>query len=72
VILSTLQKEAPIVITTALTTSAGLVALMMADYEGLRDLGIVGSVGNLTNLLVALLLVPAGLRLTRRAPAPGR
>lgn len=66
-IFNTLQKEAPAVITTALTTSAGLLALVAADYEGLRDLGMMGAVGNAANLVVALLLVPAGLRLTQKA-----
>lgn len=65
----TLQREAPPVITTALTTSAGLLALVFANYEGLRDLGIMGAVGNATNLVVALLLVPAGLRLTQKRRA---
>lgn len=62
----TLRREAAPVITTALTTSAGLVALVAANYEGLRDLGIVGAVGNAANLVVALLLVPAGMRLMQR------
>ncbi|MBK6514089.1 MAG: MMPL family transporter [Polyangiaceae bacterium] len=66
-IVATIRREAPPVITTALTTSAGLLALVAAQYEGLRDLGIMGSVGNAANLVVALLLVPAGLRLTMRA-----
>ena len=66
-IVATIRREASPVITTALTTSAGLLALVAAQYEGLRDLGIMGSVGNAANLVVALLLVPAGLRLTMRA-----
>jgi predicted RND superfamily exporter protein len=61
----TLDRETRPVVTTALTTSAGLVALVFADYDGLRHLGIVGAVGNVANLLTALLLVPAGLRLAR-------
>lgn len=75
-IISTIEREAPPVVTTALTTSAGLLALVAAQYDGLRDLGIMGSVGNATNLVVALLLVPAGMRLTmrrkraQRAPDP--
>ncbi len=66
VVRATLEKEATPVVTTALTTSAGLVSLTFAQYEGLRDLGLVGAVGNLANLVVALLLVPAGLRLLGR------
>jgi uncharacterized protein len=69
VVRATLEKEATPVVTTALTTSAGLVSLTFAQYEGLRDLGRVGAVGNLANLVVALLLVPAGLRLLGRRKA---
>ncbi|NUP08523.1 MAG: MMPL family transporter [Polyangiaceae bacterium] len=65
-IVRTIVREAPPVITTALTTSAGLLALVFANYEGLRDLGIMGAVGNAANLVVALLLVPAGMRLSQR------
>lgn len=64
---TSLEKEAKPVIATALTTSAGLVALVFSRYEGLRDLGLVGAVGNVANLLVALLVVPAGLRLALSA-----
>lgn len=67
VIRATIEKEAPPVITTALTTSMGLLALAFARYEGLRDLGLLGAVGNAANLVVALLLVPAGLRLLRKS-----
>ncbi len=70
-VLVTLEKEARPVVTTALTTSAGLVALMFAQYDGLRDLGAVGAAGNLVNLLVALLVVPAGLRLLRSSTSGG-
>ncbi|NUO51201.1 MAG: MMPL family transporter [Polyangiaceae bacterium] len=51
------------VVTTALTTSAGFVALAMCGYEGLRHLGYVGALGNAITLVIALVLVPAGLRL---------
>jgi hypothetical protein len=54
------------VVTTALTTSAGFVALALSGYEGLRHLGIVGALGNAVTLVVALFLVPAGLRLLGR------
>ncbi len=55
------------VVTTALTTSAGFVALALCGYEGLRHLGYVGALGNAITLVIALVLVPAGLRLL--APA---
>lgn len=56
------------VVTTALTTTAGFVALALAGYEGLRHLGAVGALGNAITLVIALVLVPAGLRLIRPAP----
>ena len=61
-----LVMEGRPVVTTALTTSAGFVALALSGYEGLRHLGIVGALGNAVTLVVALFLVPAGLRLLRR------
>jgi predicted RND superfamily exporter protein len=54
------------VVATALTTAAGFVALSLSGYEGLRHLGLVGALGNAVTLLLALLLVPAGLRLLGR------
>ncbi len=60
-----LRSEAMPVVATALTTAAGFVALAFARYDGLADLGVVGALGNGANLLVALVLVPAGLRLLR-------
>jgi predicted RND superfamily exporter protein len=54
------------VVTTALTTTAGFAALALAGYEGLRHLGAVGALGNAITLVLALVLVPAGLRLLTR------
>jgi hypothetical protein len=53
--------------TTGEVVVSGLVAPAVAldDYDGLRHLGVVGAVGNVANLLTALLLLPAGLRLAR-------
>lgn len=59
----TLRDEGPLVATTALTTSAGFAALGFSDYDGLRHLGWVGTLGSLIQLAVAMLLVPSGLRL---------
>ena len=42
----TLELETRPVVTTALTTSAGLFALCFAKYDGLRHLGSGGAVGN--------------------------
>lgn len=71
-LLATLRHEGPLVAATALTTAAGFGALAFCDFDGLRDLGRVGAIGSACGLVVALLVVPAGLRLFRRAePATG-
>ncbi|HSN98937.1 MAG TPA: MMPL family transporter, partial [Candidatus Nanopelagicales bacterium] len=58
-----LRAEGPIVAATALTTAAGFGALAACDFDGLRDLGRVGALGSAVGLLIALAVVPAGLRL---------
>ena len=63
VIGSTLRRQGPLVAATALTTAAGFGALAFCQFDGLRDLGLVGAIGSAIGLLVALLVVPAGLRL---------
>ena len=62
----TIRREGPPVAATALTTAAGFAALGMCDFDGLRDLGWVGALGSAVGLAVALIMVPAGLRLTER------
>jgi uncharacterized protein len=71
VIGETLRHEGPAVAATALTTAAGFAALGFCDFDGLRDLGWVGALGSTVGLLVALVVVPAGLRLTSR-PRPAQ
>jgi len=66
-----LDQEAMPVVATALTTAAGFAALAFAHYDGLADLGKVGAIGNAMNLVVALVLVPAGLRLLARRRGAG-
>lgn len=66
----TLRHEGPPVAATALTTAAGFAALGCCDFDGLRDLGWVGALGSTVGLVVALIVVPAGLRLTSRPRAP--
>jgi len=61
-----LARQVPLVAATALTTAAGFVALVGCRYEGLRDLGLVGTLGVLAGLLAALVVVPGALRLTVR------
>jgi predicted RND superfamily exporter protein len=67
IIEGTLRHEGPAIAATALTTAAGFGALAFCDFDGLRDLGMVGAIGSTAGLLVALLVVPAGLRLFARA-----
>ncbi len=59
-----LAKQGPLVAGTALTTAAGFAALMACRYDGLRDLGTVGTIGVLAGLVAALVVVPGALRLT--------
>lgn len=79
VIRETLEREGPPVATTALTTAAGFAGLIACDFDGLRHLGMVGALGSLVGLVVAVVVVPAGLRLvpsirpgSRGKPARGR
>jgi len=58
-----LARQGPLVAATALTTAAGFVALVACRYDGLRDLGLVGTLGVLAGLLAALVVVPGALRL---------
>ena len=69
-IAATIAEEGPPVAATALTTAAGFAALLVCDFEGMRHLGAVGALGSATGLVVALVVVPAGLRLTRRKTPP--
>jgi hypothetical protein len=75
-----LRAQGPLVAATALTTAAGFAALIACRFDGLRDLGLVGTLGVLAGLLAALVVVPAALRvmtpmrrggeLTRPEPGP--
>jgi predicted RND superfamily exporter protein len=61
-----LARQGPLVAATALTTAAGFVALVACRYDGLRDLGLVGTLGVLSGLVAALVVVPGALRLMGR------
>jgi predicted exporter len=58
-----LRTQGPLVVATALTTAAGFGALLACQYEGLRDLGMVGAIGVLAGLVAALGVVPSALAL---------
>ncbi len=60
-----LREQGPLVLSTALTTSAGFIALCVCRFEGLRDVGAVGAIGSLAGLFSALIIIPAGLRLAK-------
>lgn len=62
-IAATLRDEGPPIAATALTTAAGFGALVFAEFDGLRDLGLAGALGSAVGLVMALTLVPVGLRL---------
>lgn len=68
-IADTLRLEGPPIAATALTTAAGFFALVFCDFDGLRDLGMVGALGSSVGLIMALLVVPSGLRLLSRPQA---
>jgi predicted RND superfamily exporter protein len=61
-----LRTQGPLVVATALTTAAGFAALLACQYEGLRDLGMVGALGVLAGLVAALGVVPSALALLRK------
>ncbi|HLK38924.1 MAG TPA: MMPL family transporter [Polyangiaceae bacterium] len=56
-----LEHQGPLIAATALTTSAGFAALIACRFPGLRDLGVVGTVGVLAGLVAALVVVPSAL-----------
>jgi uncharacterized protein len=62
-----LFSQGPLVAATALTTAAGFLALVGCRFDGLRDLGTVGTLGVLAGLVAALVVVPAALRVVDRA-----
>jgi hypothetical protein len=57
-----MRTQGPLVAATALTTAAGFAALIACRFDGLSDLGLVGTLGVLAGLLAALVVVPAALR----------
>jgi hypothetical protein len=66
-----LRAQGPLVAATALTTAAGFGALVACRFDGLRDLGSIGTVGVLAGLVAALVVVPAAVRAFERSPEIG-
>jgi hypothetical protein len=60
-----LRVQGPLVLATALTTSAGFAALLACKFEGLFDVGAVGAIGSVAGVVAALLVIPAGLALLK-------
>lgn len=56
-----IRTQGPLVSATALTTAAGFAALAICEFDGLRDLGIVGTLGVVVGLVASLVVVPAAL-----------
>jgi predicted RND superfamily exporter protein len=67
-----LQAQGPLVAATALTTAAGFVALVACRFDGLRDLGAIGTIGVLAGLVAALVVVPAAIRVVGAGGATDR
>ena len=65
-----LRAQGPLVSATALTTASGFAALLVCRFNGLVDVGAVGALGVIAGLAASLVVVPAGLRVLARAPAP--
>jgi uncharacterized protein len=65
-----LASQGPLVAATALTTAAGFFALVGCRFDGLHDLGTVGTLGVLAGLFAALVVVPAALRVLGHEAPP--
>jgi predicted exporter len=65
-----LETQGPLVAATALTTAAGFVALVACRFDGLRDLGSIGTIGVLAGLVAALVVVPAAIRVVGAGGPP--
>lgn len=71
-IAATLRDEGPPIAATAMTTAAGFGALAFSEFDGLRDLGLAGGLGSTAGLVVALVLVPVGIKLLGASRPPAR
>jgi hopanoid biosynthesis associated RND transporter like protein HpnN len=60
------------VLTNGLTTIAGFGSMMVADHRGIFGLGLLLTIGTITSLIAALIVLPAILRIIRPARAPER
>lgn len=61
---ATVTQTGRAIVITSLTTIFGFGALALADYQGIRDLGIVSIIGVSTTFLASMIMLPALLRLT--------
>lgn len=61
---ATVTRTGRAIVITSLTTMCGFGALALANYQGIRDLGIVSIIGVGTTLLASLIMLPSLLRLT--------
>lgn len=58
------RKEGPLIATTAFTTAAGFGALLVSQFDGLRDLAVVGAAGSIAGLISAFVVIPVWLSQT--------
>src|SRR2546430_8433235 len=59
------------VLVSGLTTIAGFGSLMVADHRGIFGLGLLMTLGTVTSLVAALIVLPVLLRMMpQRSPAP--
>lgn len=66
VIAEGLRQTAPAVLFSALTTSGGLLALLLTDLNAYEDFALAGAAGILTSFLLTVLFVPVCLSLAGR------
>jgi hypothetical protein len=58
------------VLVSGLTTITGFGTLMMAHHQGIYGLGLLLTLGSVTSLIAALVVLPVLLRLRHHRPAP--
>jgi hypothetical protein len=67
---SALAESGPPVVLASLTSIIGYASLVPADSQALSSFGVLAMIGEITCVLVAIVLVPALWALRRNAPAP--
>ena len=63
-----IDEEAPVAMVTGATTAAGFAALMACSFQGLKDMGVLGTVGSVAGLLAAIGVAPVLASIRRQPP----